>query len=192
MQLVTLRRLEGALAHVRRELDAHGLWTERLADVDIVLVPIGLAYGWHVEHGSGIIGIPAVSACRVGDLLYGRRTSLRDVLRHEHGHAIAHLHRGLFRSRHFTQAFGRPHGSAWEEDFHPDLHVTPYAATAAAEDFAETLMAYLRHGGRWPWRARPGVAQAEVAVRREREEGDPSGPGEVVGGAAGDPPCRQP
>ena len=102
LQVVTMRRLEGALACVRRELDTHGFWTERLADVEVCLVPVGLAYGWHVEHEPGVICIPAVSACRLGDLFYGRRTSLRDVLRHEHGHALAHCHRGLFRSRRFT------------------------------------------------------------------------------------------
>ena len=154
LQIVTMQRLERALACVRRELETHGFWTPRLAEVDVYLVPVGLAYGWHVEIGKGYIGIPAVSACRVGDLLVGRRTSLRDVLRHEHGHALAHCHRGLFRSRGFTEAFGRPHHSTRDEYFDHRAHVSDYAATAAAEDFAETFMVYVRHGGRWPWRHR--------------------------------------
>lgn len=149
LQVVTMRRLEGALACVRRELEVQGFWTKRLADVDVYLVPVGLAYGWHVAHEPGVICIPAVSACRLGDLLHGRKTSLRDVLRHEHGHALANCHRGLLRSREFTRAFGRAHSSPEAEPFEPDAHLTEYAATAAAEDFAETFMAYVRHRGRW-------------------------------------------
>jgi hypothetical protein len=75
---------------------------------------------------------------------------LADVLRHEYGHAVADTHRGLILSRQFVEAFGASHclGDEWEHD--PGLHVTEYAATGAAEDFAETLMLFLKHGGILP------------------------------------------
>ena len=76
--------------------------------------------------------------------------SLADVIRHEYGHAVAHTHGRLVRSSRFREAFGASHDSLHEFEYDEELHVTPYAATSAAEDFAETFMFYLRHGGRLP------------------------------------------
>ncbi len=152
LRAVTLGQLNRALARVVRELDAHGFWDSSLAQVDVRLVPFGVPYGWQRYRSSGEIDVPAVSLSRLGDLLRGSYTSLANVLRHEYAHAIADTHRGLFRSTRFSECFEAAHddGSAFEYD--PELHVTRYASKAAAEDFAEVFMLWLRHGGVMPRR----------------------------------------
>ena len=89
----------------------------------------------------------------LGDLAKGR-SSLRDVLRHEYGHAVAHWYSGLIqRSSRFSETFG---GSYWRENHRdaedPDDFVSDYAMTKPMEDFAETFMFYLRHNGVLPAR----------------------------------------
>lgn len=150
LRIVTLCQLSRSLARVRRELEAHGFWDQPLASIGVFLVPVGKAYGWQWYGSTGEIGIPAVSLCRLGDLFGRRYTPLADVLRHEHGHALADTHRGLFRSTQFRSAFGAAHESETAFEFDPEFHVSAYAATNASEDFAETFMLYLKHGGRLP------------------------------------------
>jgi hypothetical protein len=137
------------------------VWTDRLAAVDVFLVPAGSAYGWQEYGGDGAICIPVVSLMRVWDWWNARHCSLADVLRLEYGHAIADTHRGLFRSRRFIDAFAAAHNDESELDYDNESHVTEYAATNVAEDFAETFMTYLRSAGRIP--ARLGTP----AIRRK-------------------------
>ena len=152
MQIVTQRQLDRANYAVTCELDAHGLYDARVQSVDTYLVPIGVAYGWHYYGSTGNISIPRVSFSRLSHLWKGGYTSLRDVLRHEFAHAIADTHRGLFRATFFSDSFGAAHHWDFEWEYDPEHHVTEYAASAPAEDFAETFMLYLRHGGVLPKR----------------------------------------
>ena len=150
VHIVTLRRLERALNRVIPELERHGFWDDRMDDVDVCLVGVRSAYGYQDYGGSGEIWIPAVSLSKIADRFTGRYTALADVLRHEYGHAFADTHRGLMRRRSFRQAFWTTIGDDDPMRYDPDFHVTPYAATNAGEDFAETFMLYLKHGGRLP------------------------------------------
>ena len=150
MHFVTKSRLDRANYAVTLELDALGFYDERVRSVNTLLVPIGDAYGWHWYGGTGEIYIPCVSWSKISDFFHGEYTALRDVLRHEFGHAIADTHRGLFRSDYFSEAFGAGHHWGLEWEYDPEHHVSPYAAKAPAEDFAETFMVYVRHGGRLP------------------------------------------
>ena len=152
MQIVTQRQLDSANYAVTCELDAHRLYDARVQSVDTYLVPIGFAYGWHYYGSTGDISIPRVSFSRLSHLWKGGYTSLRDVLRHEFAHAIADTHRGLFRSSFFSDSFGAAHHWDFEWEYDPEHHVSEYAATAPAEDFAETFMLYLRHNGVLPMR----------------------------------------
>lgn len=152
MDIVNQRRLDSANYAVTSELDRLGLYDAPMQAVETYLVPFGLAYGWQYYGDNGHICIPRVSLSRLSHLWRGSYSSLRDVLRHEFGHALADTHRGLFRSRRFSNAFGAAHNWNIEWEYHPDHHVTTYAAAAPAEDFAEVFMFYLRYDGRLPAR----------------------------------------
>ena len=152
MHIVSQSQLDRANYAVTCELDAHGFYDARVQSVDTYLVPVGLAYGWHYYGRTGDISIPRVSFSRLSHLWRGGYTSLRDVLRHEFAHAIADTHRGLFWSAFFSDSFGGAHHWDFEWEYDPEHHVSEYAATAPAEDFAETFMLYVRHGGVLPTR----------------------------------------
>lgn len=160
MKIVTLTRLNRALAAVIRDFEHFGIWNDRLYSVDVFLVPIGSAWGWKYNGASGNIHIPAVSLCRIRALLgTDEHWGLRDVLRHEYGHAVADLYpRQLSYRRQFIQSFGASyHHEGAVSDYAPELHMTAYCATKPAEDFCETLMFYLKHRGRLPRRFKTPV-----------------------------------
>jgi len=139
--------LDRALSDVQRELSEIGL-DDLIARVDIE-ESYGLddlltgAYGlfWpHARHRR-IIGRITVPAFNLDVLNWfgGSRTSLRFVLRHEYGHALAHR-LGLL---------GRP-GRPWGIG----THVSSYALTNPDEDLAETVALHLTNRGRFPYRRR--------------------------------------
>ena len=150
VHIITLARLNRAARKVTGELRHHGLWCDRLREVPIVLVPVGYAYGWQCYGGTGEICIPRVSLLKLYDYFTGNYIGLADVIRHEYAHAIADNHRGLFRSKRFTNAFGQPHESSVASKYDAAHHVSAYAATEAGEDYAETFMFFLRHRGVLP------------------------------------------
>lgn len=152
MHFVTQARLDQANSAVTRELAALGFFDSHVQAVDTYLVQFGFAHGWQWYGSTGDISIPRVSLSRLSEIWKGRYTSLRDVLRHEFAHAIADTHRGLFRSSCFSEAFGAAHHWDFEWEHDPEHHVSVYAATAPAEDFAETFMLYIRHKGVLPTR----------------------------------------
>ena len=150
VHIITLARLNRAMTKVAGELNRHGLWDDRLRAVPVVLVPFAGCYGWQHYGGSGEICIPRLSLSKLHDFLTGGYVSLSDVLRHEYAHALADTHRGLMRSRHFTDAFGRSHEFNECSEFDPKVHISRYAATNSSEDFAENFMHYLKSRGTLP------------------------------------------
>lgn len=150
MKIITLKRLNKAFFEVQTELEESGFYDKAVQNVDVFLVPVGMAFGWQFYGSSGDIHIPAISFSKLHDAFSGNYTSLRDVLRHEYGHAAADTHRGLIRSRQFQDAFGAAHEAKVEWEFDSRFHLSGYAATCPLEDFAETFMFFLRHGGRFP------------------------------------------
>jgi hypothetical protein len=152
MHIVTLDRLDSALSSVIDELNFWNFWTQKLSGIDVYLAPIGVAYGWQLYRGDGSINIPAVSLCKLTEFFIGEYASLRDILRHEYEHALAHCYPGLFHSKVFSKVFGSPHSSDQSFYYDPEIFVTNYAAKNAAEDFCETFMLYLKLKGKLPSR----------------------------------------
>jgi hypothetical protein len=165
--IVTRSMVERALQDVWRELRRAGLDTPALQRVRIERpwLLLNERTGYYQPGGAGVIGIPAVS--------YGRRyeyrrlapwTSVRDILRHEYAHALADHHPEVVARPEFVAAFGAPYDtehSAGPYAFH--AHVSEYAASQPGEDFAETVMLYLRVGGRLE------VGQRRPALQRKLE-----------------------
>ena len=150
--VITHSQLTEANWQVMDEMERLGLWHDELDDVDVYLVPVSFAcYGWYLPDAD--IYIPAVTGAHLSDLITGHHTRLTDVLRHEWSHALADRCPELVETKRFVRSFGgcyeSPH-PVWE--YHPDLHLTRYAATQPCEDFAETFHHYLRHKGRLPVR----------------------------------------
>ena len=160
MKVVNQRQLERAVLDVQDELDKLGLWEgSKLQAVDVYLswpVPtLPAAYGFFIHGVStldqllgfrrGHIYIPRFV---VGPGMFSHR-GLRQVLRHEYGHAVAHKYPWIVRrSSDFNEAFGGSYGSRqWENT---EDYVTAYAKVHPSEDFAETWMTYLLHKGRQP------------------------------------------
>jgi len=139
MRIVTLRRLIGAYRDVRREMRDVGIWTPAMHAVEVNLVPIGVALGWKWQGLHGHIDIPAVSVYRLAQAFVdlGSYRSLRHVLRHEFGHALADSHRSaLVRHGAFRRTFGGSY----------DNRSRPYAQWPC-ELFADAFAIYLRGGG---------------------------------------------
>jgi len=100
----------------------------------------------------GNIYIPPVKFQKLLKLIgySSKRESLRDVLRHEFGHAVAHYHPSLIRrNKIFTETFGGRYDGEYEieEEYDPDMYISDYAVNSPAEDWAETFMVYLRIKG---------------------------------------------
>ena len=179
---VTPHSVNRALNQVLQEMADLDLLTSKVWDVPVFTQPMatGLYEGLYVEqtgtvaHTLGFrprsIYVPLISWGHLAhDLLATRRpSSLRDVLRHELGHAFAVEHPSLVcRSRRFRECFGAAYDDQWQEpSFDASEHVTEYAANSPSEDFAEIFMTYLRCGGDLDqFMQRPGVARKMRFVR---------------------------
>jgi hypothetical protein len=163
--LINIDQLNRAHSHVTRELDSLDLWLSRMAQVEVYLTawnPMGfVCYGWQNYGTDGSICIPSISGPRISDWLFNRRGyTLRDVLRHEWAHALAHHHHDKVSKHSFIRAFDGDHDSDAEFDYDPEIHISEYAATNASEDFAENFMYYIKHRGEIPnkWQT-PAIAK---------------------------------
>lgn len=162
---LTLPQFNRALRTVWQEMTDLGFGSRAVEGVPVCLVsPLGFLsartlfnspYGFFDPSSpTGEINVPSLSLSTLGDLLAARTyVSLRDILRHEYAHAIEHHHRRLIHSARFEDAFGAAHDDEAELEFDPEQHVSPYAATCAGqEDYAETFMMFVKHGGKLPSR----------------------------------------
>lgn len=96
---------------------------------------------------------------------------IRNVIRHEFGHAVADVDNAIFRGATFRKAFGAPYGRRSIPRFRnnaAETCVSKYAATCTREDWAETFMLFLQHKGRMPTRFRglPDIEAKWEATRK--------------------------
>ena len=164
---VNKKQLDCAVVEIQEELYRAGFWNEgcRLTRTEVywcrfpqIVAPDALGFFFHgtdrfqslLGYETGHMYIPKWV------IIHGpwqQRGSLRDVVRHEYGHALAHYYPVLIQQgSRFREAFGgkyleRYFSRNWESE-----HVSRYATSRPAEDFSETFMFYLRSGGRLPER----------------------------------------
>ena len=124
MRIVNMARLNRSLRTAIADFEACGLYTDELHAVPVRLTLAGRAYGWCWNTGE--IDIPAVSLARLGEIFGRPRFALRDILRHEMAHALAHVHPEVVDNAEFRDVFGAPYWSEWEtpHDYDPDLFLT--------------------------------------------------------------------
>jgi hypothetical protein len=161
---VTFQQLNRAAGDVRKELQSLEIYTEDgLGVVDVywctfpvITLPAALGFFMHFSswldkrlgYEPGHIYVPRWV------LTHGfwcNRGSIRDVLRHEYAHGLAHYYPNITDDRRFERAFG---GGYWDAALGSDLpdedFISRYAMTMPMEDFAETFMTYLRRKGILP------------------------------------------
>jgi len=169
--IVTLEMVRKELRIVEREYEKLGLIDHKLDGVEVYLVPLGVAYGWKWSGKKGWIDIPRVSIHRVAGLMFhGKTVSLRDVMRHEMAHGLADTHRALIRSRKYRENFVYPYDDNYRQIYDPKFHVSEYAAKDSAEDFAETVMWYVKSKGVVPKRWVGSGIHAKYEFIRELSE----------------------
>jgi hypothetical protein len=183
---VSKSQLDAATLSTQNELKRAGFWNEgsKLPSADVywcrfpqLTMPGALGFfvhesgrllDWLLGYEAGHIYIPKWV------LAHGpwqRRGSLRDVVRHEYGHAVAHYYPNLIqRSARFTDTFGGRYFGKHQESSDVEHCVSTYAATQPAEDFAETFMFFLRHGGRLPAQFTSSVIKRKWRFVRDLSE----------------------
>ena len=160
--IINGQMLDEANYRVTLQLRSVGLYCAGMANVVTRLVPFGLdAYGWRYRGRQGEIHIPRVSMARWREMFGEPRVGLRDVLRHEFGHALVDLHPRLFRSGAFREVFGASISAQYAWDHDPKHHITPYAATSPEEDFCETFMVWLK------WNGRPSLSTQPIKIKKK-------------------------
>jgi hypothetical protein len=160
--IISFRQVTNATIDVQRDLYKSGFWYDdtRLnqATVYWTLLPSKETAGVFY-HGTrwldrmagfreGHIFIPYITLSK---LLKPRvRVSLRDVIRHEYGHAFAHYYPELIiRNKEFRKVFNGHYYAEHPKTIYDDAsYVSSYAQTCPMEDFAETFMVYVRRHGK--------------------------------------------
>ncbi len=119
-RLISLEHLNADLGVVQQNLADLGFWTDRMYRTDVSLLPIPriMTHGLFYEVGfnKGTIVIPTTNLARFfGDLQ--SYCGLRDVLRHEYGHAFAYWYPEVVtRNREFTAIFGNRYDTDIESE----------------------------------------------------------------------------
>ena len=158
---ITLKQTSSAAIAVQRELHTLGLWNvdSKLANVEIYFYPWSVIYEgfFYIEPTKfysffgfepGHIYIPKYLLIQ---LFWQTRCSLRDLIRHEYGHALAYHYEDLIEhSMEFKDVFGGHYYAAETSGMKAEAYISEYAKTMPMEDFAETFMVYVRRKGILP------------------------------------------
>ena len=162
MKYISLKQVNDATLHVQQDLFKSGFWYEdtklNKASVFWTGIPSASSLGLFY-HGSsklnrafgfsdGNIFIPSITISKW--IKPYQEVSLRDIIRHEYGHAMAHYYPELIvDNREFRKVFnGHYYDSKSALNDDSSNYVSLYAQSSPMEDFAETFMVYTRRHGR--------------------------------------------
>ncbi len=164
-KIVSLKQTTEACYQVQKELYTIGLWYEnsKLVEADIIWFPYPIitvpdAAGFVFPNTTllhkilgykpGHIYIPKYV---VMQLFKQERGSLRDILRHEYAHVLAHYYpEFIVDNEEFEKVFGGAYYDMQSIAMEDAAYITDYARKIPMEDFAETFMVYLRRKGVLP------------------------------------------
>lgn len=162
--IISLKQINSAAFTVQDELFKVGLWFEgcKLVVTDIyrcAVSPLSLynANGFFIHGASAmqkILGFEAghiyVPSFVLSQTFWQSRDSLKDVIRHEYAHSLAHHYPKLILKSDFKKTFGGEYYSYEPIKMEKDAFITDYATVMPMEDFAETFMVYIRRKGNIP------------------------------------------
>lgn len=168
--LISKKSLNRAITDVSAEFRNLGI-QHIIENTEVRHTFFGIYLGYYAPDCAGKPGhveIPRWSVLRVLCLGMGYQPlAIREILRHEYGHALAYQYRRLLRSKLFRVAFGMHHEKEQASEYDPARHVTAYAATRPYEDFAEVFAEFVKLQGEIPlWYATPAIRKKWEFVRR--------------------------
>jgi hypothetical protein len=154
--MYSYNQLCSALNIVQDELIQHNFWDIKLSKIEVFWDIYSSAYGFqnfynNKKYGAkGSINIPAFSKSKFQELFGTPYVSLKDILRHEYGHAFAYCNKKLISTIEFKNTFGGKHNNLERFYYDSKFFVSDYASLNTMEDFAETFMYYLEYSGVLP------------------------------------------
>lgn len=180
---ISMERLQRDYDAVRSELTEIGLsdGTEAyLGSIDCsfsLLPPIfgemGFIFDPSVPLFAGLVGYEegVIYVPKYWNPHEGPRTdnSIRNIIRHEFGHAWAWLDPAFFGKPWFRSAFGGSYWANWNwenDEYNDEDFITQYAQTNPAEDFCETFMMFLKYRRSLSrFKRRPGAYAKLLSVK---------------------------
>ena len=160
--MISLKQTNSAALSVQRELFAVGLWYEntKLIKTNVywsAMPCLGItdALGFFTI---GVSFMNKIQGLEEGHIYIPKwvlsqgfnqnRGSLREIIRHEYGHAVAHYYPELIdNSTDFEKVFGAAYYSNEPTGMEEVAYISAYAASMPMEDFAETFMVFVRRKG---------------------------------------------
>lgn len=174
-ETISQEQLNEAVVETQTELAKIGLWNEggRLLECQVIWcalpqITMPKALGFFIHETS--LWVPSFLGYAAGHMYIprwvllsnGGTYSLRDILRHEYGHAVAHYYPAMIqRSKRFSETFNGRYFGGHTFEFDARDCVSTYAMTSPMEDFAETFMLYVKHKGK-----KPAKFKSEATTRK--------------------------